>query len=252
MDNSIINTLKFLPAGTKLYSPIYGECSLNSANNTINVSYHTGNNVTTAIFFPDGRKTTNGEVMLFPGKDMYWEDYLLIKHTAGMTEFYRYPLKNGDYIEFKYKGRKYFAIYKNLTFNTLRYHVLIDADTKEKTFNSYLYLTENNKLTISLIHSVSNIRISSIDMYLGYSNKKFDKETKSIIDIKSTTDNSPKYQFKPFDKVLVRDTCDDTWRASFFSHIEEDSSRYVTTGLTWKYCIPYKGNESLLNTTNPV
>ena len=75
--------------------------------------------------------------------------------------------------------------------------------------------------------------------------KAWDAEKKQIVDLK-------KYQFKPFEKVLVRDDYEDEWRASFFSHIREGLSRYVTTGLVWKFCIPYEGNEHLLGTTNNV
>lgn len=75
-------------------------------------------------------------------------------------------------------------------------------------------------------------------------NKAWDAEKKQIVDIKK------ELQFKPFEKVLVRDSYDDMWRASFFSHIKEDDGRYVTTGLSWKFCIPYEGNEHLLGTTD--
>ena len=74
--------------------------------------------------------------------------------------------------------------------------------------------------------------------------KAWDAEKKQIVDIKK------ELQFKPFEKVLVRDSIDDVWRASFFSHIKEDDKRYVTTGLSWKFCIPYEGNEHLLGTTD--
>ena len=62
-------------------------------------------------------------------------------------------------------------------------------------------------------------------------------------------DIKKEHQFKPFEKVLVRDSYDDMWRASFFSHIKENDGRYVTTCVTWKFCIPYEGNEHLLGTT---
>ena len=75
--------------------------------------------------------------------------------------------------------------------------------------------------------------------------KYWDSANKQIVDLKE-------YQFKPFEKVLVRDSYDDMWRASFFSHIKEDDGRYVTTCFTWKFCIPYEGNEHLLGTTNNV
>lgn len=76
--------------------------------------------------------------------------------------------------------------------------------------------------------------------------KAWDAEKKQIVDIKK------EHQFKPFEKVLVRDSYNDMWRASFFSHIKEDDGRYVTTCLTWKFCIPYIGNESLVGTTKDV
>ena len=76
--------------------------------------------------------------------------------------------------------------------------------------------------------------------------KAWDAEKKKVVDIKK------EHQFKPFEKVLVRDSYEDKWRASFFSNIREGYAKYVTTGLVWKFCIPYKGNEHLLGTTNNV
>ena len=81
---------------------------------------------------------------------------------------------------------------------------------------------------------------------LAKGGKAWDSEKKQIVDIKK------EHQFKPFEKVLVRDSYDDMWRASFFSHIKEDDGRYVTTCLTWRFCVPYEGNEHLLGTTNNV
>ena len=75
--------------------------------------------------------------------------------------------------------------------------------------------------------------------------KYWDTEKKQVMDLKE-------YQFKPFEKVLVRDSYEDEWRASFFSNIREGYAKYVTTGLVWKFCIPYEGNEHLLGTTNNV
>lgn len=76
--------------------------------------------------------------------------------------------------------------------------------------------------------------------------KAWDAEKKQIVDIKK------EHQFKPFEKVLVRDSIDDVWRASFFSHIKENDGRYVTTCVTSKFCIPYIGNESLVGTIKDV
>lgn len=63
------------------------------------------------------------------------------------------------------------------------------------------------------------------------------------------TDQVNDHQFKPFDKVLVRDRNDREWGCDFFSHIAEDN-RYICIYSWWKQCIPYEGNEYLLNTKN--
>lgn len=61
-----------------------------------------------------------------------------------------------------------------------------------------------------------------------------------------------KLQFKPFDKVLCRDSSDDIWKANLFSHEVPKYTYpyYVCGGNFYKQCIPYKGNEHLLGTTN--
>lgn len=72
--------------------------------------------------------------------------------------------------------------------------------------------------------------------------KRWNAEKKVVEDIKT------EYQFKPFERVLVRDNRNEAWRAAFFSYINE-YKRYVTTSMAWKYCVPYEGNEHLLGTT---
>lgn len=56
-----------------------------------------------------------------------------------------------------------------------------------------------------------------------------------------------KPQFKPFDKVLVRDIDEHEWECDLFSHIDEEDY-YVCVGSWWLQCIPYEGNEHLLGT----
>lgn len=80
---------------------------------------------------------------------------------------------------------------------------------------------------------------------LAKENKAWDAEKKQIIDLK------PKVELKPFDKVLVRDSKSDYWRATLFSHVNENGCYYcVWAG--WTYCIPYEGNEHLLGTNKDV
>lgn len=63
-------------------------------------------------------------------------------------------------------------------------------------------------------------------------------------------DQETKHQFKPFDKVLVRDDDDTTWRCDFFSHLGDKEGVFICLTTWWHQCIPYEGNEHLLGTTN--
>ena len=60
------------------------------------------------------------------------------------------------------------------------------------------------------------------------------------------------YQFKPFEKVLVRDFDNLTWNANFYSYYAsvQDGFNHVCVAGAYKQCIPYKGNEHLLGTNN--
>lgn len=65
------------------------------------------------------------------------------------------------------------------------------------------------------------------------------------------TDQETKHQFKPFDKVLVRDSDYCNWVCDIFSHLEEkEGCTFACIGTWWRQCIPYEGNEHLLGTTN--
>lgn len=82
---------------------------------------------------------------------------------------------------------------------------------------------------------------------------KISKEPKAEIYLKQFfgIEIEPKYKFKPFDKVLVRDTEDDDWHVSLFAREIADAQykeeKYeCLNGTGWIYCIPFEGNEHLL------
>lgn len=58
-------------------------------------------------------------------------------------------------------------------------------------------------------------------------------------------------QFEPFEKVLVRDTVNEKWFPAFYAYYDKESryNHIVVGGIEWKHCIPYEGNEHLVNTT---
>lgn len=140
--------------------------------------------------------------------------------------------KDGDIVVYG----KSVAICRRIYKHTLSFYVsltemfgLLFADEVESS-EEYRFATEEEK--------------QQLFDALEKKGKAWDAEKKQIVDIKK------ELQFKPFEKVLVRDSYDDMWRASFFSHIKEDDGRYVTTCITWRFCIPYEGNEHLLGTTD--
>lgn len=142
--------------------------------------------------------------------------------------------KDGDIVVYG----KSVAICRRIYEHTLSFYVslnemfgLLFADEVESS-EEYRFATEEEK--------------QQLFDALEKEGKAWDAEKKQIVDIKK------EHQFKPFEKVLVRDSIDDVWRASFFSHIKENDGSYVTTCVTWKFCIPYIGNESLLGTTKDV
>lgn len=80
---------------------------------------------------------------------------------------------------------------------------------------------------------------------LAKENKAWDSEKKEVVNLK------PKVELKPFDKVLVRDSKSENWRANLFGYIGKDGY-YRCVYANWVYCIPYIGNEHLLGTTKDV
>lgn len=76
---------------------------------------------------------------------------------------------------------------------------------------------------------------------------------KCIVDMaKEIFLKEPKYKFKPFDRVLMRDEDTEVWRPFFFSNCTDDGDYpYKAIGeSSYSQCITYEGNEDLCGTTN--
>lgn len=93
------------------------------------------------------------------------------------------------------------------------------------------------------------------DMYLSHSTdmnyfKGSQKNEISAEEIIAITIEG-EYPFKTFDKVLIRDSERDEWKAGIFSHVSiKRTFPFVTINNCHKQCIPYEGNEHLVGTTN--
>lgn len=82
---------------------------------------------------------------------------------------------------------------------------------------------------------------------LAKEGKHWDAEKKMIVDLK------PKVEFKPFDKVVVRDKENLVWFADLFSHIDKENNRFACVGNFWNVCLPYNEETAkLIGTTNNV
>ena len=58
-------------------------------------------------------------------------------------------------------------------------------------------------------------------------------------------------EFKPFDKVLVRDDEDECWEIELFGRkTNDDDYTYNCSHSCYRHCIPYEGNEHLFGTTD--
>lgn len=86
---------------------------------------------------------------------------------------------------------------------------------------------------------------------LAKEGKAWDSDKKQIVDLPK------KCEFKPFDKVLCRNSKDDIWEADLFTRLTRkeidytQSDKYLCVGQLWMYCIPYNEDTAhLLGTTN--
>lgn len=134
---------------------------------------------------------------------------------------------------------------------------------------------KGTKLYSSLYGEVELVKVKDNTIYpivvscLEFENyiMKFDKDGKNMTAHKEPTlfpsktqrdwskfivpdqlnDQETKHQFKPFDKVLVRDTDDSKWNCDFFLKMIHDNHakfKCIVCG-AWAQCIPYEGNEHL-------
>lgn len=108
----------------------------------------------------------------------------------------------------------------------------------------------NTKVHYSLRSATDSEKQQLFDA-LAKKDKRWDAEKKKVVDLPK------KCVFKPFDKVLCRNSKDDTWEADFFARLTRkeidytQSDKYLCVGDLWMYCIPYNEETAhLLGTTD--
>lgn len=138
--------------------------------------------------------------------------------------------------------------------------IVVDED--DNTLFLFTGVVKNNKIQVCCLFTnstfincgitmcpspISSLKLASVidrnNMYSilirkGY---KYDKEQHKLI----------KQEFKPFDKVLARDNETESWNADIYlKYIDDTYLRYKCASSNYRICIPYKGNEYLLGTTD--
>ena len=231
---NIAEILRDMPKGTKLYSPLFGKCEYISVvgdkrpinirtSNTTDMQYEALTEY--GCYFSDFEDT---DTVLFPSAKMRdWSkffkhgDIVYNPHSQMYAVFECWA--NDDYTEF------------NTTIN----HYKDNTFGKEEVCDTECFVKANDEQKA--------LFIAAAEKYYG---GKYNPET---LQVESAKVVEPVCPFEPFQKVLVRDSCDDKWKADYFSHYDEDNSLfpYYCVGYCYKVCIAYEGNEHLLGTDKP-
>lgn len=153
--------------------------------------------------------------------------------------------KDGDIVCISGMGYLAYGIVKSIDYSSkkLEYYVLNDMSTLK--FEDWLSFEDKQ------IQPITETQQIILFDALTKKNKAWDTEKKEVVDLK------PKVELKPFDKVLCRNSKDDTWEADFFARLTRkeidytQSGKYLCVGDLWMYCIPYNEETAhLLGTTD--
>lgn len=226
---NIAEKLKDYPNGLKLYSPIYGEVKFYKID-IDNESYPIAvkNSKGIVYFAEDGRYSTafdTAECLLFPSSKM-----------RDWTKFF----KRGDVVWSKDNMYAIFEGWANDDYTKFNSTICIYAFDASFDEEVVCY-------TDCFVKAREEERATFITNAEKHYNGKYNPDTLQVEPVK------PKCQFKPFDKVLVRDGVDEQWRINVFSHHQEKGGfPYVCMSGVYRDCIPYNEDTAqLLNTTSP-
>lgn len=230
---NIAEILRDMPKGTKLYSPLFGECILDEVCTSDRKTYPIIllTSADTLVGFTKNGHYVDGfedaECLLFPSAKMRcWDkffkrgDIVYNPHSQMYAVFECWA--NDDYTEF------------NTTINYYKDHTF----GEEEVCDTECFVKANDEQ--------KTLFIAAAEKHYG---GKYNPETLQVEPIKVV---EPKCSFKPFDKVLVRCNEDSVWRCELFSHYNTFNKQcpYVCLSSVYKYCILYEGNQHLLGTTN--
>jgi hypothetical protein len=218
----IAEILKHKPQGIKLYSPIFGDCTFcyvkdESSDICVRRPYNEVN-----YFNFDGVYHTGGECLLFPSNEM--------------RDWSKFAWQKGDILVNENNAHIIFEKFTDDTYTTFKGRHYLNKNYKNYVPGRYTCVTQHFHIEES---NAAQTYIYNVEEEIG-----------GKLDLKTLEIEKPKCEFKPFDKVLVRDRDCDLWQISLFGYENQNHNGYrCSNGCTWYQCIPYEGNEHLLGTT---
>lgn len=244
-ENKILKVLEGLSSGTKLYSVAFGnlefECVVKAfGDKRIKLIEDNRDRV---VYFPNGRYRKDGEVTLYPSREMRdwdkfaWKKGDVLRRESDKTMVLFEKFTDDTYTMF---FGKYFCKEASITSAERKVLKTEDYSTSTRLTKEYIYTIETTfggKLNLKTLKVIEDIKPKP---------KKENATYKKVSD-------KPEHEFQPFEKVLVRDLEDEAWHPNLYGYKDSDVSEeyaFVCVSSHWKYCIPYKGNEHLLGTTN--
>lgn len=155
--------------------------------------------------------------------------------------------EDGDIAFADYGNRQYVFIVSGETGLSEGYNSSIYLDLSSPT-SSMAFRTSFFKKDLCELRLATEEEKTALFSALEKKGEAWDSEHKMIVDLPKNC------EFKPFDKVICRDSDADIWKASFFSHYDERAYfPFFCNNCGYKYCLPYNDETAkLIGTTNNV
>ena len=235
---NIAEILKYCPKGTKLYSLVHGEVTLEEIKSDVTYPIKlTLNDKLSTYYTKDGLFFIEyGDCVLFPSK------------TQRDWSKFRIPIKRGD-IMMQIDGTSPFIATGEL-YNDISPKYICGINScdefkicsHEGGWTSDFYIPASEEAKKKLFDRIKEA---------GY---RWNADTLKL-ELNKNNIKPIKQQFKPFDKVLVRNESNEKWSINLFSYYDEEDKYYPYVCLSnhYKECIPYGDyNKHILGTTiNP-
>lgn len=275
---NIAELLKDCPSGMELDSPVYYNLTFDYINEEQGRIYCKAENRDTTWFTIYGcaSKSPSAKCVIFPKGKTTWEGFVPpckfkdgdILITAHGNPFILKEIDNNKIVETYCGIRQNGEIVIGSSHWTSNYNLqFATEEEKQKLFkaikdNGYEWVAETKSLKKLPKFKVGDYVVKKGGITVpvlitGVSDGYYYSNTRNAVGVFRVKEQDDwelvpsKFDIttlKPFDKVLVRDSDKDMWRASIFSHTWKD--KYFCVGAWHNQCIPYEANKELLGTTN--